>query len=120
VAYNYLCKNIVLNQVTSIVKPVLGDNRKNAPRDAADRVLMGYLGDTQRFLSVAIECLINKVGVIHFHDVFQNEDIPQKPVDIIRNHVMQYDRDVKLLMYQKIKSYAPGLSHTVFDVQVVE
>ena len=113
VAYNYLCKNIVLNQVTSTVDPIFGDNRKNAPRDVADRVLMGYLGGTQRFLPVAMDCLKNKVGVIHFHDVFQNEHIPQKPFDInsLPSRIAYYptrntfSNNIKALIYSRLNDF---------------
>ena len=43
VAYDYLCKNIVQNDVTSIVEPLLGDNKTTAPKNVADRIIMGYI-----------------------------------------------------------------------------
>ncbi len=47
IAYQYLCANVVLNHVTNIVEPLLGDNRKIAPKDCADRVILGYLKEPQ-------------------------------------------------------------------------
>ncbi|UCD14310.1 MAG: class I SAM-dependent methyltransferase family protein [Thermoplasmatales archaeon] len=120
IAYEYLCKNIVLNHVTSIVKPLFGDNRTKAPKNIADRVIMGYINDTYRFLPTAINCLKNHTGIIHYHDVFPNELIPDKPIKIIQETSEKYDTKARLLKYRHIKSYAPGVSHFVFDIQIGE
>lgn len=120
IAYNYLCKNTVLNHVPSIVQPLLGDNREIVQKNIADRVIMGYVGETHRFLPVAIECLKDKKGIIHYHDVFQNETIPNKPLKIVQDTAEGYDRKAKLLTYKLIKSYAPGLSHAVVDIEIEE
>lgn len=120
IAYEYLCKNIVLNHVTSVVKPLLGDNRTTAPKNIADRVILGYINDTYRFLPTAIDCLKNNTGIIHYHDVFSNELIPEKPLKIVQEIAEKYDTKAKLLKYKYIKSYAPGVSHIVFDVKIGE
>ncbi len=120
IAYKYLCKNIVLNHVTSVVKPLLGDNRTTAPKNIADRVILGYIDDTDRFLSTSIECLKNNTGVIHYHDVFPNELIPDRALKVIQETAEKYDTKAKLLKYKYIKSYAPGVSHVVFDIKIGE
>jgi tRNA wybutosine-synthesizing protein 2 len=120
VAYEYLCKNIVLNHVTNIVEPLLGDNRKTAPKGCADRVLMGYLEDTEIYLPVAFECLRNQKGVLHYHDVVPDELIPDRPLDQIQKVASEYDRTATLLGMKEIKSYAPGVSHVVLDVWIGE
>ena len=120
IAYEYLCKNIVLNHVTSVVKPLLGDNRTTAPKNIADRVILGYINDTYRFLPTAIDCLKNNTGIIHYHDVFSNELIPEKPLKIVQEIAEKYNRNVKLLKYKHVKSYAPGVSHIVFDIKIGE
>ncbi|MFY9605678.1 MAG: class I SAM-dependent methyltransferase family protein, partial [Thermoplasmata archaeon] len=43
VAFQYLEENVALNQVSRIVKPVLGDNRDLPGEGIADRVVMGYV-----------------------------------------------------------------------------
>lgn len=120
IAYEYLCKNIVLNHVTSVVKPLLGDNRSMAPKNIADRVIMGYIDDTYRFLPTAIDCLKNGTGIIHYHDVFPNELIPEKSLKFVQEISKKYDTNAKLLKYNYIKSYAPGVSHVVFDIKIGE
>lgn len=118
VAYEYLCKNIVLNHVTSIVNPLFGDNRVIAPKNVAERVVMGYFEDTEKFLPTAFDCLKNCTGIIHFHNVCSDELFPETPLKIVEKTADKYKRNVEFLTYRVIKSYAPGVSHIVLDIQV--
>ncbi len=118
VAYNFLCENLTLNHVTDIVRPILGDNRTTAPHDTADRVIMGYLFDTYRFLPTAFDVIKRKAGVLHFHGVFPEKNIPDGPFKQIRTTADRYQRKLQLLCWHAIKSYAPGVSHYVFDIWV--
>jgi len=118
VAYQYLCTNLVLNHVTGVVEAVLGDNRVVAPKDCADRVVLGYLEETQRFLPVAFECLKTAGGVLHYHCTAPDKMIPKQPLQSLETVAEEYHRTVELLMYHLIKSYAPGISHVVLDVKV--
>jgi len=118
VAYDYLCKNIVLNHVTSIVQPLSGDNRVMAPKNVAERVIMGYFEDTGKFLPVAFDCLKNCSGVLHYHDVCPDKLFPEKPLKMVEKTAKKYERIAELLTYRIIKSYAPGVSHIVLDIQV--
>ncbi|MCK5458656.1 MAG: class I SAM-dependent methyltransferase family protein [Thermoplasmatales archaeon] len=118
VAYKYLCKNIVLNHVTSIVNPLFGDNRIIAPKNVAERVVMGYFEDTEKFLPTAFDCLKNCTGIIHFHNVCSDELFPEKPLKIVEKTADKYKRNVEFLTYRVIKSYSPGVSHIVLDIQV--
>lgn len=120
VAYNYLCENIVLNNVTNIVEPIEGDNRSTAPKNVADRVVLGYFGETNRFLSTAFNCLKDSKGIIHYHDKFPDKIVPDKPLKIINEIAEEHDRLAKVLNYNQIKSYAPGISHYVFDIGIEE
>ncbi|MCX6667921.1 MAG: class I SAM-dependent methyltransferase family protein [Euryarchaeota archaeon] len=120
VAYDYLCENIVLNNVTSIVEPLLDDNRTIAPRNVADRIIMGYIDSTHKFLPVAIECLKNKTGIIHYHEVCPNKLFPERPLKNVQKESVKYKREVELLAYKHIKSYAPGVSHYVLDIKIGE
>ncbi len=83
VAFDYLCANVVLNHVSSIVEPRFGDNREIAPKDCADRVILGYLHDSQDFLPIAFACLKNHIGVLHYHELVPVELIPQQPLSHI-------------------------------------
>jgi len=120
VAYRYLCANVVLNQVTDIVEPRWGDNRNTAPKDCADRVILGYLQEPQLFLTVALDCLKDQRGVLHYHEVVPLESIPELPLKHIEIAAKSYHRSVELLKVNKIKSYAPRIHHVVLDVRIVE
>ena len=119
-AYRYLCANVLLNHVTDSVEPLLGDNRRIAPKDRADRVILGYLKDPQIFLPISLECLRNQTGVLHYHEVVSVESIPDLPLKHIKTAAKNYHRSVKLLKVNEIKSYAPGVDHVVLDVRIEE
>ena len=118
VAYEFLCKNIVLNNVSSIVEPLLGNNRDVAPKNVADRVIVGYFEDTPRFIPTAIECLKNNSGVVHYHDVFSDSIDHDKVLENLQNIADVYDRNADFLKTRLVKSYAPGVSHYVFDIKI--
>lgn len=115
-AYNYLCQNISLNKVSNIIEPLSGDCRDLAPKGVADRVLMGYIGNTHHYLDLALEALKNDGGVIHYH-----ESVPDKlkfirPVNRIKEAADGHE--VKILQKKIIKKYSPGVYHVVVDAWV--
>ena len=120
VAYDYLRENIVLNDVADIVEPVFGDNREVAPENIANRIVMGYIGDTESFLPIAIKSLKAGKGIIHFHEKYSDSVVPDQPLDCMKKIAGEINRKIKLIRYRKVKSYAPGVSHFVFDVFVDE
>jgi len=118
VAYNYLCENIVLNDVSNIVTPIKGDNRDVAPKNIADRVVMGYIEETYEFLPIAIKCLKGKKGIIHYHEVCPDESLPDRLLINIDRVAEEFNRKAELITYKHVKSYAPGISHVVLDVRL--
>jgi tRNA wybutosine-synthesizing protein 2 len=120
IAYRYLCANVVINHVTDIVESLWGDNRKTAPKDCADRVILGYLQEPQLFLKVVLECLRNQSGILHYHEIIPFESIPELPLKRIETVTKKYHRSVELLKINEIKSYAPRIHHVVLDVRIAE
>lgn len=120
IAFDYLKENIILNDVTSIVEPIKGDNRIVAPKNIADRVIMGYIDKTQKFLPLAVDCLHNRTGIIHYHNTFADKIIPNKSLKTVEKEAEKKGCKAKLLKYFHIKSYAPGISHYVFDIKIGE
>lgn len=118
VAYKFLKENISLNNVSDIVIPLLGNNAEVAPYDIVNRVIMGFFGETHRFLPLAFKCLHNQVGIIHFHDKFPDRIVPKVPFSYIQKVAEDFYRSVTLQHVQKVKSFAPGISHYVLDVKV--
>jgi len=118
VAFDYLSQNIVLNNVTSIVEPLKGDNRRVAPKNVADRAILGFFGETHNFLQTAIECLKNHSGIIHYHDTFPDNTVPDLGLKHAEKIAGEFDRKAELLKYKHVKSYAPGIGHYVFDIRI--
>jgi len=120
IAYDYLNENIILNDISSIVEPRIGDNRTVSPKNIADRVVMGYINETEKFLPIAINCLHNHTGIIHYHNTFSEKTIPNKAMKIVESEAENIGCKVELLDYFHVKSYAPGVSHYVFDLKIGE
>jgi len=118
-AFNYLKENIVLNHVTEIVEPLKGDNKEVAPEDIADRIIMGYIGGTEAFIEKAIKCLRNNEGIIHFHEKYPEKTPTSGVVKKLKKKAKMFNRKINILDIRNIKSYAPGISHFVFDCEIL-
>ncbi|MFO7792046.1 MAG: class I SAM-dependent methyltransferase family protein [Candidatus Saliniplasma sp.] len=114
VAYRYLKENIKLNDVQEIVEPWMGDNRNFPKKDIADRVLMGYLHETWKFLPKAIE-LLNGEGLIHYHTRVADKEFPDRLYTELNENISS---SFEVTDVRKIKSYAPHVFHVVADVKV--
>ncbi len=118
VSHNYLCENIVLNKVDNVVEPILGNCREVAPRKIADRVLMGYIGNTNEYLDVAMDVL--KVGgELHYHESVPDNIKFIRPVERIIEAAKSANRgEVDILKTRIIKPYSPGVYHVVVDARI--
>lgn len=118
VAFDYLRQNIQLNHAEDIINPVLGDNRGFEYENIADRIVMGFLEDTHRYLSKALDILKHEGGVIHYHEKCPNELLGTRPLERVRQAVEKNGYAMELMGLKNVKSYAPGVSHVVLDVRV--
>lgn len=114
VAFNYLKENVLINDVKGIVKPWEGNNRNFPKTDIADRIVMGYLHDTWKYLPKAEE-LLNGKGIIHYHSTIKDSDLPE---GIHKELKKGLERDYKVTKLKKIKSYAPHVFHIVADISI--
>lgn len=117
-SYKFLCENILLNDVSDIVKPILGDNRDFAPKNVADRVVMGYLDNTHQFLKTALSCLKNETGMIHYHTKCPDTFISHNLFKDVENKIKQFNKKAVIKNFKVVKSYAPGISHVVLDIKI--
>jgi tRNA wybutosine-synthesizing protein 2 len=117
-AYEFLQQNIVLNDVIEIIRPLLGDNKNTAPRDVADRVIMGYFGFTMSYLPTALSCLKDEGGIIHYHDLFPDDSIKDGARENIVKIVWDMGKTAIVKNVRKVKSFAPGIGHYVFDIGI--
>ncbi|EHP87380.1 tRNA(Phe) (4-demethylwyosine(37)-C(7)) aminocarboxypropyltransferase Taw2 [Methanotorris formicicus] len=114
-SYHYLCENIKLNKLNNVV-PILSDNRKVEFKDIADRIIMGYVHKTHKFLDKAFEFLKDK-GIIHYHETVAEKIINIRPIERLKFYAEK--NNYKLVGYKifKIKKYAPGVWHVVVDAE---
>jgi tRNA wybutosine-synthesizing protein 2 len=117
-AHAWLVRNVARNRAGDRVGPLLGDCREVAPRGAADRVVMGYVGGTEAFLDAAMEVLSAGGGVVHFHDKYAVEDVPARPLAAVAAAARRAGREARLQGWREVKSFAPAVVHAVLDVEV--
>ncbi|MCS7122241.1 MAG: class I SAM-dependent methyltransferase family protein [Archaeoglobaceae archaeon] len=113
-SYRYLLENIRLNSVKKVV-PILGDSMYLTPEGVADRVVMGHIY-CQDFLPIAVRAL-NKEGIIHYHEAVA-EAAFFRPIERIRKVCTKMNKKFEILVFKKVKSYSPGVSHVVVDFRV--
>ncbi|MDK2892272.1 class I SAM-dependent methyltransferase family protein [Methanohalophilus sp.] len=117
-SYSYLLENIRLNRVEDIVEPILGDCMEKTPKAVADRVLMGYIGNTHEYLETAISALKREGGIIHYHESVPEKIFPERPISRIMEAASNKGKMVKILEYRRIKKYSPGVWHAVIDARI--
>ena len=115
-AYEFLLENIQINNLDGRVTVILGDCREVHPVNYANRIIMGYLHNTDLYLPHALDTLIQDGGVIHMHMSIQ-KDILEDTVLKIRE-VCSGKGFKSQIQVRKIKNYSPGVNHVVFDIDV--
>ncbi len=116
VAFGFLEENVGLNRLGNM-RPILGDCRVVTPRGLADRVIMGYLFETEKYLPSAVDALKDDGGVIHYHTTSHREEIGSEE-ERIEKIVEQQGRVVDSVVSRIVKSYAPKVFHYVLDITV--
>lgn len=111
-------KNVFLNKVQEKVDILKGDCRNFSDKleNAADRIIMGYLFETEKFLPAVLK--MAKDGcIIHFHsnaNMEKTEDLKRNVAEIAENGGCE----IQVLSVRKVKSYAPKVWHIVTDLKV--
>ena len=114
-SFEFLVKNIELNEVKDKVIPVLGDNRDlDYGKGFADRILMGYVQTTSDFIPKALE-MIKHGGIIHYHDTFYIHEYERKIREIFDGYV---PGGYEIEGIREVKSFAPSVSHYVADIRI--
>ncbi len=112
--------NIKLNNIKNLT-PLFGDCRDISQMlfGKADRILMGYLPGTEKFLPNAIEMLKAK-GIIHFHNTYRKEELWDAPLRDIKNACDDANCKFRVIEKKKVKSYAPNVFHIVIDAEITK
>ena len=121
VAYNFLKENITLNKLENKIIAILGDcreiARKKELQGIANRVIMGYLKNTEDFLSSAFLFLKDQ-GIIHFHNTYKKEELWNLPIKILEERAKYFGFELEEIISKRIvKSYAPRVFHVVLDAR---
>ncbi len=116
-SFEYLKKNIELNDVGHVIEPHLADCQI-AEEGIADRVVMGYVGTTHEFLPKAMRILKPDGGIIHYHETCPNALADERPRARVMEAASAEGREVNILQQRLIKSYSPGVGHFVLDVKI--
>jgi tRNA wybutosine-synthesizing protein 2 len=108
-AAEFLKKNSFLNKVESKIEVLEGDCRLFAKllEGTADRIVMGYLFETEKFLPYAVK-MAKKKCVIHFHRNVKDEELEK-----IKGKLK---KKFKIIDVVKVKSYSARTNHYVFDL----
>jgi tRNA G37 N-methylase Trm5 len=81
---------------------------------------MGYLPEPKEFLEQAMKIIKDK-GIIHYEAVV-NEKEHDKSVEEIESRLKtaaeKLNKNIKIIKVNKVKDYAPHLSHCTFDVRL--
>ncbi len=116
-SYELLLENINLNRLTGRVFPVNTDCLDFDPDFKAERIVMGYFSDDEKFLLKALD-MIKDGGIIHYHNTVpeKSESSFKKDIEAI---LSKKGRKLEPVYYRKIKKYSPGVWHVVFDFKVI-
>jgi tRNA wybutosine-synthesizing protein 2 len=118
VSYRYLERNIELNGVGDVIRPIAGDCREVMPEGTADRVIMGYVGSTHEFLDKAMRIVKHEGGMLHYHETCPNDILPDRPSRRVVKAANANGRSAEVVNLRTVKSYAPGVSHIVLDAMI--
>lgn len=117
IAFGYLKENVRLNHVENIVQPILGDCEDLTPSGVADRVVMGYVGKTDRYLETGINAL-RPGGVLHYHQTIPSWQYPDAAIKDVVQAAKMLGRRVEIIDCSRVKKYSPGVVHAVVDARI--
>ncbi|ACX72320.1 protein of unknown function Met10 [Methanocaldococcus vulcanius M7] len=115
ISYKYLCENVEINNLNNII-PICSDNRNVKLENIADRVIMGYVHKTHKFLDKAFEFLKEK-GVIHYHETVAEKIMTKRPIERLKYYAEKNNYFLTKYSIYKVKKYAPGVWHIVVDAE---
>ena len=123
-SFKYLTENIKLNHFEDIIIPINGDSKKEVIELSqsgvrADRVIMGVFPAPKDFIREALTLTKVEGTIFHYEGIADRENF----IDLFNEFKViaeKSDYRCDLLAKRFVKSYGPGLYHTVFDIKVVQ
>lgn len=117
-AVKFLERNAFLNNMSEKIEILNGNCADFAGllENTADRIIMGYLFETEKFLPAALKMAKNSC-IIHFHRNVEMEKIEQLKKRISET-AEKSGCEIQVISVRKVKSYAPKIWHVVMDLKV--
>ena len=116
-SHHYLVKNIRLNRVERVVRPLEGDCRQVAPEGVADRIVLGHF-DSVDFIPKALRVLKPEGGVLHLHCLCRQDRLPEDAWGRALRKIEGAGMRAGLLHCERVKSFKPKTWHIVLDIGV--
>jgi len=116
-AFKYLVENIKINKLEKVIEAYLGDVREVCPRwyGLCDRVLMPLPKGAHTFLDVALQCLKNSGGIVHFYHWSHESNLYSDAEKIIDEWCRKMGYDYKILSRRIVLPYAPRVYKICID-----
>ena len=115
-AIRYLEENIRLNNVSGI-EPINADARFIVRSLTADRVIMNLPHSALHFFEDALSAVDD--GWIHYYEII-DDDKAKERINELKAMGEDVGKDVSLENLIRIRNYAPGMGHYVWDLRVKE
>ncbi|MHA1460266.1 MAG: class I SAM-dependent methyltransferase [Promethearchaeota archaeon] len=120
-SFKYLTENIKLNHCEDVITPIKGDSKIEVIKLSnsgfkADRVIMGVFPAPKDFIKEALTLAKVEGTIYHYEGIADKE----KYIDLFnefKDIAERSDFKCELLAKRFVKSYGPGLYHTVFDIR---
>jgi tRNA wybutosine-synthesizing protein 2 len=110
-------KNAIMNRVEGKIEILEGDCRRFAPllEGVADRVIVGWLYDTEKYLPAALK-IAKKGAVVHFHRA-----VSIGKIDSVAKNILKASKklgySVKIRSFRTVKPYGPSMEHVVWELK---
>jgi tRNA (guanine37-N1)-methyltransferase len=109
-AVRYMRENVRINKVAHLIVPALGNVESVCQKyfGLCDRVIMPLPIGAEKFLGVAIKCLKEVGGIIHFYSLGVEEDLYSGTVKVIEENAKKLGRGAEILEKRKVSAYSPS------------
>jgi len=122
VSFAFLEENIQINKLSHKMVAICGDNRTVGQEHVGkvDRILMGYLPNTKDFIPRALEFGNPQHCIYHYHHLCSKERFKTEALEDFSSELLKLNlrRNITLIDFVKVKSYAPKLYHCVADIKL--
>ncbi|MGC8581030.1 MAG: class I SAM-dependent methyltransferase [Thermoplasmata archaeon] len=114
-SYHYLKKNVGLNKVNGSLIPIFGDSSNIYIVDTADRIFMGYFGDTENFIPHAI-AMSKKTAVIYYHNAVSRKNVNDH-LNMVKSIVKKY-ANISNVDTRIVKELSKTKVHIMAKIQI--